>query len=642
MLLKKKYPFVQKLRIIQLFEGDLNGGLKYLLGRRLMRHIHEAKIIDKEIYGSRIGKTGAEALIGLQLLADYYRIWKINTAIIFNDVDGCFDRIPPNLAELALRRIGCPKSIAVAHTKLQRKMKHFVKMAIGISKGYNQYGRQLSKVERQGLILILVGLIGGIGQGGGGSPIIWMVVLMIMLAGYKETNKGTEMRDPVTGNKIMSWIISYIDDNSIVRHFRDSATLTEIISEMTNSIQEWQKLLQITGGDLSLGKCKISIMKWVYLGPRGTPTMVSMEKMPGTIRAKSVFEKFRVFELERLNPWQAEKILGVHLPMDGTMDIEYTKREAKLMAFGDKMYKAPLTNYEAHIAMETRYRPMALYPFPVTMFSTDQLDRMQQKAIYKMLPKLGINRHAPQAMIFGPRRYGGRQITDLQVEQPLSNIMATIGHMRRMDEVGKALIITLRATQVKVGTATPFFCLDPMDHEYVTNNTRWQYTWEKMYELKITVKIQNFWVPRTGKRNDVNIMEAAVKDKHYQGKEKYCIISINRCRLYCKVFYLSEMTTNGKKVDPKYLNGEKVNEQGQVMIPEMRKPTKLEWSEWKNFIFQNFLYGAYNVQPDIGVVNEMGTCWEDISEIERLERVEGAETLIETIMNFPSELQGIV
>ena len=73
MLLKKKHPFSQKLRIIQLFEGDFNAGLKLLLGRKLLWHLHDNKLIDEEIYGSRKGKTGSEALISLQLLADHSR-----------------------------------------------------------------------------------------------------------------------------------------------------------------------------------------------------------------------------------------------------------------------------------------------------------------------------------------------------------------------------------------------------------------------------------------------------------------------------------------------------------------------------------------------------------------------------------------
>ena len=135
MLQKKKHPYSQKLRIIQLFEGDLNAGLKYLIGRKLMWYLHDKKLLDDEIFGSRKGKTGAEALISLQLMADHSITWKINTALLFNDAAGCFDRIPHKLAELALLRVGCPSSITKMHTKVLRSMKHHLRTTIGVSEG---------------------------------------------------------------------------------------------------------------------------------------------------------------------------------------------------------------------------------------------------------------------------------------------------------------------------------------------------------------------------------------------------------------------------------------------------------------------------------------------------------------------------
>ena len=67
MLQKKDHPYAQKLRIIQLFEGDFNGALKYIMGRKLMHHITDSKSVDGDVYGSRVGKTAIEALLNLQL-----------------------------------------------------------------------------------------------------------------------------------------------------------------------------------------------------------------------------------------------------------------------------------------------------------------------------------------------------------------------------------------------------------------------------------------------------------------------------------------------------------------------------------------------------------------------------------------------
>ena len=189
-----------------------------------------------------------------------------NTAVLFNDADGCYDRVPPTLAEVALRRLGYPKSITKAHTIAQRLMKRHIKTSTGVSEGHIKFSRFNKKKIRNGVILILTGLIGGVGQGGGASPIIWMAILIILLKAYKKTQKGAKIVDFITNIAIPLWIISYVDDNSIVRHFSTTASVKEMLEGMKTNLLEWQKLLQLTGGDLSLGKCQIIIMHWYQDG----------------------------------------------------------------------------------------------------------------------------------------------------------------------------------------------------------------------------------------------------------------------------------------------------------------------------------------------------------------------------------------
>ena len=89
MLQKLQDPYVDKLRIIQLFEGDMNAGLKYFLGKLFMQHITTLKYTDSETYGSRVGKSATEALITIQTLFAHGSIWKHTTAMVFNDAAGC-------------------------------------------------------------------------------------------------------------------------------------------------------------------------------------------------------------------------------------------------------------------------------------------------------------------------------------------------------------------------------------------------------------------------------------------------------------------------------------------------------------------------------------------------------------------------
>ena len=135
MLQKTPHPIYPKLRIIQLFEGDFNAALKYLLGRVLMRFMTEENLLDEEIFGSRLGKTAPEAILNLQVVYDHHRIWQKNIISIFNDADGCYDRIGPNLCDVSMQRTGCPRSIAQCHTIVQKNMKHHVRIAAGVSEG---------------------------------------------------------------------------------------------------------------------------------------------------------------------------------------------------------------------------------------------------------------------------------------------------------------------------------------------------------------------------------------------------------------------------------------------------------------------------------------------------------------------------
>ena len=70
------------------------------------------------------------------------------------------------------------------------------------------------------VIQMLQGPIGGVGQGGGGSPIIWLALLLMLIQAYKKTNDGIEIINIVTGQVIQYWIISYVDDNTIIKNLR--------------------------------------------------------------------------------------------------------------------------------------------------------------------------------------------------------------------------------------------------------------------------------------------------------------------------------------------------------------------------------------------------------------------------------------
>ena len=69
-------------------------------------------------------------------------------------------------------------------------MKYYVKTAHGVSEGYIKFNENIETIIMGGMMAILLGPIGGAGQGGNGSPIIWLAILLILLEACCETNQG--------------------------------------------------------------------------------------------------------------------------------------------------------------------------------------------------------------------------------------------------------------------------------------------------------------------------------------------------------------------------------------------------------------------------------------------------------------------
>ena len=601
MIKKLKHPLLPKLRIVQLFEGDFNAGLKYLIGRKMMTHMNKNGLHDNETFGSRTGKTAPEALMNLQLLFDHNRMWKLPIAILFNDAIGCYDRIIPTLCELAMRARGCPKGIAQCHTITQKNMVHRIRIATGISEGIIKFALTNMKVVVDKSIICIQGKTGGIGQGGGAGPLSWIAVIDIMLEAYRNLRPGAEAIDPLQLYSICYWLISYVDDNTIVVGFKDKTSQETILETLRENLGSWRRLLQLTGGDIDVSKSKWSTLRWSYDNDWGEEKLETIGDFPGEVGMSSL-EDGRVHEqiLGRLEPNEAERVLGVRLPLDGNMKEEFIYRCKQIRDLSKKVYKAPLGHWDSWVVYESRYRAIIRYPLPVTLFTAAQCMTIQRPFIDALLPKIGLNRKTPRVIIYGPKSIGGLEIMDLRIEQVAIQVDTTRGHMRRLDRAGQGLFTTANDLQVILGRSIPFYNLNPNDHEYIKENTRWRYIWSQMHRLELNMEIHNFWTPQVRSENDRNIMDVAMGDEVVIKSKWKLLRHINKCRLFTKSFTLRDLTLDGKTVHGPYLDGTERGINLNIAIPEIRQPTKNQWRVWKSFIFRNFLSPGTTINPQLG------------------------------------------
>ena len=645
MIKKLKQPLLPKLRIVQLFEGDFNAGLKFLIGKKMMQHMNENQLHDQETFGSRTGKTAPEAVINLQLLFDHSRIWRRPMAIIFNDAIGCYDRIVPTLCELAMRARGCPKGIAQCHTLTQKRMTHRIRIASGISDGMIKFSETSKKVMNKDKLICIQGKTGGIGQGGGAGPLSWIAIIVVMIEAYRKLCPGAKALDPMELYTMCYWLISYVDDNTIVVGFEIGDTNKKIMDTIQNNLKSWRRLLQLTGGDIDVVKSKWCIMKWKYSRDWGEETIESAKDFPGQLGLDNTKGNNNDTEyLERLEPRQAERVLGVRIPMDGNMYEELKYRQQQIRELSRNVTRAPINHWDAWIIYESRYRAIIRYPLPVTMFTEAQCNDIQKPFTHALLPKLGLNRNTPRVVIYGPKEYGGLELMDLRIEQMASQWETTVGHLRRLDRAGKGIHITANDLQVESGSAIPFFDLDPEVCTYTTKGTRWSYLWTMVHKLNLKISMYQFWTPSPNYENDKNLMDVAMTDTVLIGSKWNMLSHVNRCRLYLKAIYVSDLTLDGETVHKPYIDGTQKRSHHILAIPDLERPTEMQWKIWKSFLYRNFLSPGTKINPQLGNAVDSGTTPHlPTSEIDSLLCQDATGlSIIEIIASLPQSLQTMI
>ena len=62
-------------------------------------------------------------------------------------------------------------------------------------------------------------------------------------------------------------------------------------------------------------------------------------------------------------------------------------------------------------------------------FNDKELQEIQPCFIYLLLPKIGLNRHTPQAVVYVPFERGGLNLCSLAHEQVIAQVELMIGHV---------------------------------------------------------------------------------------------------------------------------------------------------------------------------------------------------------------------
>ena len=119
-----------------------------LFARRLMKMAETTGLSDEQ-WGSRSNRTSTDAALRKMMTFEYGRYMKATIAMFANDQTACFDRMWPEISNVAAGSFGCDVNTRKCRAKTKEAMKRHCKTGLGVSKKY--YKSYRIKGETQGL-----------------------------------------------------------------------------------------------------------------------------------------------------------------------------------------------------------------------------------------------------------------------------------------------------------------------------------------------------------------------------------------------------------------------------------------------------------------------------------------------------------
>jgi hypothetical protein len=194
---------------------------------------------------------------------------------------------------------------------------------------------------------------------------------------------------------------------------------------------------------------------------------------------------------------------------------------------------------------------------------------------------MGIFRNAARKVVFGSAKYCGLGLDHLATIQNYSRLQYLIGHIRSKSITGKLIRQKLDYTQLEIGCSSQVLGQDYNQYSQDIICPNWiTAIWESLHACKASVAINSDWIPHPARIGDMTIMEELTGSAIVNKRD---LTDINRCRVYLRVFFLSDiMNIQGDTIEEWAITGERSNARRSTWHwPVQQKPPRTMWNKWK-------------------------------------------------------------
>jgi hypothetical protein len=355
-------------------------------------------------YGNRAGLSAHEPVFVEELQNTICSLSRTNRVDQDNDATACYDRIPPNLANLASRSNGMDPDLCTIHGATLDGMSYHLLTALGISE--EAYQNETDSA------------VYGTGQGSTYSPPAWAQIVSKLFDAHGKRAHGGTYCSPDGSITIFLHMLRFVDDTK--HHVNDmmspqAQSVETLVSLMAQDSQLWSDLLTASGAALELSKMYFYISSWNFESS-GKPFLD--DTIHTTIPVQSPDRKSTVHVPNR-SVHSARRTLGPIKCPGRNQSAQYDALLKASDEFAQTIQSSAMSKREAWTAYFSFYLPKMCYVLNTSFLTEEQLTEIQKKATTALFRKCGFNQNTATAVKFGPQRLGGIGFRGLYMDQSL-------------------------------------------------------------------------------------------------------------------------------------------------------------------------------------------------------------------------------
>ena len=563
--------WVHRTRPVPLVEADMNENYKQM-AKDAMVAADIYDLMANEQYGSRLYISVIHLATNKQLIYDILRQMKQPVAVCSNDARSCYDRIVHVATFLGLRRLGIPIKMIISMLHTIQLMEHSVRTILGDSEEI--YGGADWRVPPHSSI-----------QGNGASPLIWATISTILFLAVKIKNYGGVFRAPITKLLTILAGFAFVDDTDVLQTQHHSTdTIENIVDELQGSLNVYQGTLNTSGGALD---CKGPNKSYWY--------SVDYEwNNEGQWKYCNFNDKLKLImyddaetkiEVPHCHKNEAHRTLGVMLAPDDNNKGQVGRMRDISLKFGDNVQVGFIRGHNVLHALNTTIVRLLIYALPVVTLMEKECTHIMAPIVVNVLNKIKVVSTIKHDVLYGPTTFQGMGFRNLYTTMGAIHCALMVQFFRTDTDLGHLLQTSYECLSMELELPDGPFYYDYKRYAECTTGSWMKHLWHfcDKKNVKLSRACTNF---KPHRKNDKNIMTCFTNN----GIRGYQLAAVNRCRVFLKAIFLSDITTgDGIFITRSAYDGHHHQSFSDTYEwPTQGKPGEMDWFEWKQAIESTF------------------------------------------------------